>query len=475
MEIAVIGTGYVGLVTGTCLAHCGHQVVCLDMVKEKVRMLHQGIMPIHEPGLEELVVENVAAGRLRFTTHFSAICSSKMVMLCVGTPQGPSGEADLTALMASLSDIGPHLAHDALVAIKSTVPVGTNARVQKRLIEATGLHFDVVSNPEFLRQGSAVYDFMNPDRVVVGVRDALAGEQVRTLYEPVLRKGAPYLVMSPESAEMTKYASNTMLAMKIAFINEVATLCDSVGADVDDVRRAVGTDHRIGMEFLCPGTGYGGSCFPKDVRALLATAIERRQELPLIGSIDASNENQKLILARRLESRFGGDLRGRRIGVWGLAFKPNTDDIREAPALVLIKRLLAMGATVHAHDPQAMNNTKRVFGESLRYADSPAEAIHQAEALAIVTDWDVYRAFRPAEIRELMATPAVFDGRNVFDPAEMSESGIEYYPIGRPAGCNSNHRHRAGAVSGNGRHGNGSSQPIAFAPHVPPAAANADV
>jgi UDPglucose 6-dehydrogenase len=470
MEIAVIGTGYVGLVTGTCLAQCGHNVVCLDTAKEKIHMLRQGVMPIHEPGLEELVIENAAAGRLRFTTRFSAIGTSNVVMLCVGTPQGPTGAADLTALMAALSDIGPHLAYDAVVAIKSTVPVGTNARVQKQLIEVTRRHFEVVSNPEFLRQGSAVYDFMNPDRVVVGARDPLAAQEVRKLYEPVLRHGAPCLVMSPESAEMTKYASNTMLAMKIAFINEIATLCDSVGADVDDVRRAVGTDHRIGMEFLCPGIGYGGSCFPKDVRALMATATEHRHDLTLIGAIDASNENQKLVLARRLQSHFDGDLRARRIGVWGLAFKPNTDDIRESPALVLIRHLLTMGATVHAHDPQAMANTKRVFGESLRYAATPADAIHQAEALAIVTDWDVYRTFPLEDIRQLMAIPTVFDGRNVFDPAQMSHSGIEYYPIGRPPVCN-NHNHRPG--SGNGKHD--PSYPLPLVPHIPSPHPHVDV
>jgi UDPglucose 6-dehydrogenase len=430
MKIAVVGTGYVGLTTGACLAERGNEITCLDVDEEKIRIIQQGRIPIYEPDLEPLIKNNTAAGRLYFTTDMTAVAANDVIFLTVGTPQNAAGGVDMTALTKAVSSIAPNLKREAVVVVKSTVPVGTNARVGWQLLETLGRPCDVVSNPEFLCEGSAVYNLMYSDRIIVGVRKPHLGQLMRELYDPFLRQGTQYLVMTPESAELTKYAANAMLAMKIGFINEIAAVCDSLEADIRDVRRGIGTDHRIGFEFLGPGPGYGGSCFPKDVRALQIMACKCGRELPVIGAIDASNESQKLVLGTQLEEYYEGDLRHKTIAVWGLAFKPGTDDIREAPALILIDRLLKLDANVRVHDPVAMDNVRRIYGDALVYAATPEEAIVNAAALAVVTDWDIYRAVKLECIATLMATPVVFDGRYMFDLHEMSRAGIDCRALG---------------------------------------------
>jgi UDPglucose 6-dehydrogenase len=439
MKVAVIGTGYVGLVTGTCFAESGNDVVCVDNNAEKVRTLNEGRLPIYEPGLLELVQRNKHDGRLTFTTDLAAaVRDARLVFIAVGTPQSEEGDADLTAVFAVADAIGDALKGipagqpgSKIVVTKSTVPVGTNAKVAERLAAKGCGHVDVASNPEFLKEGAAIEDFMKPDRVVVGVRKQEVAEVLRELYAPFLRTERPFLVMSPESAEMTKYAANAMLATKISFINEMANLCDRLGADINDVRKGMGHDQRIGFQFLFPGPGYGGSCFPKDVEAIIA--MGRRSDLPLrlMQAVDAVNDAQKQVLFEKIARHFGGKLSGKTIAIWGLAFKPRTDDIREAPALTLIDSLLAADVQVRVHDPEAMANVRSIHGDRLHYADRPYGALEGADGLAIVTEWPEFRNPDFELIRRLLKANVIFDGRNIFDERTMSRLGFTYYGIGR--------------------------------------------
>jgi UDPglucose 6-dehydrogenase len=432
LKIAVVGTGYVGLVTGTCLADSGNDVVCVDIDSAKVERLRRGEIPIYEPGLAELVGRNARAKRLLFTTDLAAaVRPADLVFLAVGTPQADDGSADLSSLWAVVDALAPHLRDDAILIVKSTVPVGTNTQVHQRLLQRAGRDCRVASNPEFLKEGAALEDFKKPDRVVVGVRSEADAEVLHELYRPFLRTERPFLVMSPESAEMTKYVANALLATKISFINEVANLCERTHADINEVRRGIGHDQRIGFAFLFPGVGYGGSCFPKDVRALMATARACGVEPDILKSVDAVNIRQKSVLLPKIENHFGGSARGKSIAVWGLSFKPRTDDIREAPALELIERLLAAGATVSVHDPEAMNNVRAEHGDRLRYADQPYDALDGADALVIMTEWEEFRNPDFDAMRARMRAPVIFDGRNLYEPAQMAEDGFVYHSIGR--------------------------------------------
>jgi len=433
MKIAMVGTGYVGLVSGTCFADSGNTVTCVDIDEEKVAALKQGRITIYEPGLSELVVRNVQAGRLLFTTDLSsAVTNAQIVYLAVGTPQDEDGSADLAALMSVVDDLATDLAHDAIVVVKSTVPVGTNAQVKRRLEEITGRSARVVSNPEFLKEGAAIDDFVRPDRVVVGVRSEADARIMRDLYGPFLRNENPLLVMSPESAELTKYAANAMLATKISFINHIARLCGRLGGDINEVRRGIGHDKRIGFSFLFPGVGYGGSCFPKDVRALKSMFGEVGIDPALMVAVDLINESQKLALVEKIDRHFDGQVSGKTIAVWGLAFKPSTDDIREAPSLVLIDEMLRRGARLAVHDPEAMENVKSQYGDCLTYGSHPFDVLDGADALAINTEWSEFRHPDFAEIKRRMGQPVIFDGRNLYDPDQMRALGFAYYSIGRP-------------------------------------------
>jgi UDPglucose 6-dehydrogenase len=434
MKIAVIGTGYVGLVTGTCLAESGNDVVCVDKVAAKVAMLEDGKVPIYEPGLGELVHRNHRDGRLRFTTSLpEGVAEAELVFIAVGTPQGSHGGADLSGIWEVGREIAQHLDEPKTVVIKSTVPVGTNAELARRMAELTDVPFDVASNPEFLKEGAAIDDFNKPDRVVVGVRRAEVGDRLHALYEPFLRTDHPFLVMTPESAEMTKYVANCLLATKISFINEMANLCEAYGADINDVRRGIGHDQRIGFSFLFPGVGYGGSCFPKDIRAVIHMAQSRGLPARMMEAVDAVNEAQKDVLAHKILDHFDGDVRGKTLAVWGLAFKPRTDDIREAPALVLLDTLLAAGVELRVHDPEALANVRAVYGDRLTYCDRPYGALEQADALAIVTEWNEFRNPDFDVMQRLLRQPVIFDGRNLYDPARMAALGFVYHGIGRAA------------------------------------------
>ncbi len=434
MKIAVIGTGYVGLVTGTCFADSGNNVTCVDIDREKIARLNAGEIPIYEPGLEEMVRDNQSAERLRFTTDLAtAISAAEIVYLAVGTPQCDDGAADMTALWAVVDSMAPHLRPEAIVVTKSTVPVGTCAKISARLKEHTGRDCNVASNPEFLKEGSAIEDFMKPDRVVVGVRREEVGQTLHSLYRPFMRTEKPFLIMSPESAELTKYVANALLSTKISFINEMANLCERMGADINDVRRGIGHDSRIGFAFLFPGVGYGGSCFPKDVRALVRMAEEHGIEPQMMRAVDSVNENQKKIVIDKIKSHFNGNLKGKTVAVWGLAFKPKTDDIREAPALVLIEWLLAQGAAVRVHDPEAMENVRQKYGERLKYCAKPMDAISGADALAIMTEWGDYQRPEFKEMFRRMRAPVIFDGRNLYEPWAMERLGFIYHSIGRPS------------------------------------------
>jgi len=434
MRIAVVGTGYVGLVTGTCFADSGNMVTCLDINADKIARLNRGEIPIYEPGLEELVVRNAKAGRLVFTTETAAaIRTAQVVYLAVGTPPSADGSADLSSLWKVVDSIAPHLDPEAVVVTKSTVPVGTCAGIEARLKERTGRECRVASNPEFLKEGAAIDDFQKPDRVVVGVRSAEVAEILRRLYMPFLRTEHPFLVMSPESSEMTKYVANSLLATKISFINEVANLCERMEADIDDVRRGIGHDKRIGFAFLFPGVGYGGSCFPKDVQALAAMARNKGVAHRILTAVHETNLAQKQVLGEKIAAHFGGQLAGRRIAVWGLAFKPRTDDVRDAPALDLLEHLLAGGARVTVYDPEAMDNVRAIHGDRLVYAAGAMEALDGAECLAIVTEWGNFRHPDFDEMARRMRSPTIFDGRNLYPPAEMRSRGFVYHSIGRPA------------------------------------------
>ncbi|MGC4003411.1 MAG: UDP-glucose/GDP-mannose dehydrogenase family protein [Pirellulales bacterium] len=432
MKIAIIGTGYVGLVTGTCFAESGNQVVCVDIDERKIAALSRGEIPIYEPGLAELVERNIAAERLTFTTDLaSAIRPVRLIFLAVGTPAAADGSADLTYLMAAVDGLAAHLQPQTTVVLKSTVPVGTNARIAARLRELTGRECDVASNPEFLREGAAITDFQTPDRVLVGVRSEETAEVMSQLYEPFLSTGNPFLSMTPESAEMAKYVANAMLSTKISFINEIANLCEKLAADIDDVRKGIGHDRRIGFEFLMPGVGYGGSCFPKDVRALSALARACGIEPRLLNAVNDVNDAQKRILGEKIRTHFGGDLAGKTIAVWGLAFKPKTDDIREASSLVLIDELLAAGCRVRVHDPAAMDHVRALYGDRIEFCQHPLIACKEADALAIVTEWGDYRNPEWDDLRAALQRPLIFDGRNLLHPEDARKNGFIYYGIGK--------------------------------------------
>ena len=431
MKIAVLGTGYVGLVAGACFAESGNEVVCVDRDAAKIRMLRRGKMPIYEPGLEEVVRRNTHERRLTFSTTLQkAVRDSAVIFIAVGTPQGEDGSADLQQVLAVAKDIAKAMNGYKVIVDKSTVPVGTSARVRDVIRRETTHPFSVVSNPEFMKQGAAVDDFMKPDRVVVGAEDPRAEELMRELYAPFTRTGAPIMVMDCASAELTKYAANAMLATRVSFMNEVANLCELVGADVDQVRRAVGSDRRIGASFLFPGIGYGGSCFPKDVKAMIHFAAEKEYEFKILRAVEGVNASQKTRLVAKMRDHFGS-LKGKTIAVWGLAFKPRTDDMREAPAIPLIEGLLAAGAKVHAYDPEASKNAKGIFGSRVTFPTKSYDALKGADALAIVTEWNEFRRPDFDRMRTLMRSPVVFDGRNLFEPAEMKQHGFTYYSIGR--------------------------------------------
>ena len=434
MRIAIVGTGYVGLVSGACFANSGNTVTCLDINAEKIARLNRGEIPIYEPGLEELVVRNAKAGRLLFTTDTAAaIHAAQVIFLAVGTPPSADGSADLSSLWKVVDSIAPYLDAEAVVVTKSTVPVGSCAGIEARLKERTGRDCRVASNPEFLKEGAAIEDFQKPDRVVVGVRSAAVGEILRSLYKPFLRTEHPFLVMSPESSEMTKYVANSLLATKISFINEVANLCERMEADIDDVRRGIGHDTRIGFAFLFPGVGYGGSCFPKDVQALAAMARDKGVAHRILTAVHETNLAQKQVLGEKIVAHFGGQLAGRRIAVWGLAFKPRTDDVRDAPALDLLDQLLAGDAQVTVYDPEAMEHVRAIHGDRLTYAAGAMEALDGADCLAIVTEWGDFRHPDFDEMARRLRSPTIFDGRNLYLPAEMRARGFVYHSIGREA------------------------------------------
>jgi UDPglucose 6-dehydrogenase len=433
LKLCVVGTGYVGLVAGTCLAESGNDVVCVDNDAGKIETLRAGRIPIYEPGLEELIRRNVAQGRLAFQTDLDdAVRRSQICFIAVGTPQSGDGDADLSAVMDVAAHIGAAAAGYLVVVDKSTVPVGTAARVEEVARSRSKHPVDVVSNPEFLKEGAAIEDFQKPDRVIIGSRSPRATAMMQELYKPFVRTGNPILPMSPESAEMTKYAANAMLAVRISLMNEIANLCEPLGSDVEDVRRGVGLDRRIGPAFLFPGVGYGGSCFPKDVKALVRMA-ERNGVAPrVLSAIDEVNTAQKRVLFRKLERHFEGRLDGLCVAVWGLSFKPRTDDMREAPSVALIQSLLEAGARVQTHDPEAIGQAREMFGERIGYFDVMYDALAGADALLIVTEWAEFKQPDFPRMREQMRQPIVLDGRNLYDARHMARLGFTYYSIGRP-------------------------------------------
>jgi UDPglucose 6-dehydrogenase len=432
MKIAVVGTGYVGLVAGACLAENGNEVICVDKDAAKIRLLQRGKIPIYEPGLEELVRRNRAEKRLTFTNALArGVRSSEIVFIAVGTPTGEDGSADLQHVLGVARDVARAMNGYKIIVNKSTVPVGTATRVREIVRRETTHPFSVVSNPEFLKQGAAIDDFLKPDRVVIGAEDPRAAAMMNELYAPFTRTGAPIMLMDCASAELCKYAANAMLATRISFMNEVANVCEAVGADVDQVRRAVASDKRIGPSFLFPGVGYGGSCFPKDVKAMLRFAAAKDYEFQILRSVEAVNERQKLKLLVKMEAHFGS-LKGKRIAVWGLAFKPRTDDMREAPSVPLIQGLLTGGATVHAYDPEAMKVARTIFGAKIQYAESGYAALTGADALAIVTEWNEFREPDYARMRKLMRSSVIFDGRNLYSPDQIRAQGFTYFSVGRP-------------------------------------------
>jgi len=432
MKIAVIGTGYVGLVTGTCFAESGNEVTCIDKDGRKIEMLKQGQLPIYEPGLLELVQRNRREDRLRFTTDLqNGVGPAQLVFIAVGTPQSADGSADLSTVWAVTDSLAAAITGPKIIVIKSTVPVGTNRGVAERLAAKSKQVIDVASNPEFLKEGAAIDDCMKPDRVVVGVRRPEVAEVLHELYAPFLRTERPFLVMSPESAEMTKYAANAMLATKISFINEMANLCERMGADINDVRRGIGHDGRIGFQFLFPGAGYGGSCFPKDVRALLSMSRNLGTPAHIMEAVDQVNEAQKQVLVRKVREHYGDSLKKKTLAVWGLAFKPRTDDIREAPSLVFLDAMLESGARLRVHDPEAMTNVKAIYGDKLVYCDRPYGALEGAHGLVIVTEWQEFRNPDFEVMRRLLTERVIFDGRNLYDPKTPTSYGFVYYSIGR--------------------------------------------
>ncbi len=440
MKITVIGTGYVGLVSGACLADVGNDVLCLDLDASKIRTLNEGGIPIYEPGLEAMVRKNQAAGRLRFTTDIEAAAAHGVLQfIAVGTPPDEDGSADLQYVVAAARNIGRHMTGYKVVVDKSTVPVGTADKVRAAIAEelksrGAAVEFSVVSNPEFLKEGAALDDFLKPDRIVVGAEDERAIGLMRELYAPFQRNRERLIVMDVKSAELTKYAANAMLATRISFMNELANLAEKLGADIELVRKGIGSDPRIGFHFLYPGVGYGGSCFPKDVQALIRTAGEAGQGLKVLQAVEDANEAQKTVLGGKITKRLGQDLSGMTFALWGLAFKPNTDDMREAPSLVLIADLLARGASIRAYDPVAVHEASRILGANPRiaYAATPMEALDGADALVIVTEWKEFRSPDFETIKAKLKTPVIFDGRNLYEPATPRAAGLEYFAIGRP-------------------------------------------
>jgi len=436
MRIAVVGTGYVGLVAGTCFAETGHSVTCVDVDEAKLAALRAGKTPIYEPGLEELLARNSKGERLFFTSDLrAAVRSADVVFIAVGTPQGDDGNADLRTVMRVAHDIAAAAERYTVIVNKSTVPVGTAQRMQAELQGQGKAQIDVVSNPEFLKEGAAIDDFMRPDRIVIGASSEKARALVAELYAPFVRTESPIYFMDPASAELTKYAANAMLATRISFMNDVAILCERVGADVDAVRKAMGSDRRIGHPFLFPGVGYGGSCFPKDVKALVATARNNGLDFTLLAAVDAVNDRQKRLLAQKAKAHFApqGGPRGKKVAVWGLAFKPKTDDIRCAPAFAIIEELLADGAEIAVHDPVAMEVSKKQLDGRVRFAANPYDAVEGAEALFLVTEWNEFRQPDFHRVKELMAKPVIFDGRNIWNPQRLRDMGFSYYGVGRAA------------------------------------------
>lgn len=437
MKISVVGTGYVGLVTGTCFAETGITVTCVDIDKNKINMLHNGEVPIYEPGLENMIRRNVEKGRLFFSTHLEeSLIDCEVVFIAVGTPPDEDGSADLKHVIAVAREVGQHINQYMVIVTKSTVPVGTAKKVKAAIdeeIKKRGVQvaFDVASNPEFLKEGAAIDDFLKPDRIVIGTESEEAEKIMKKLYKPFLLNNHPILFMDIPSAELTKYAANAMLATRISFMNDIASLCEIVGADVNSVRKGIGSDTRIGSKFLYPGTGYGGSCFPKDVKALIKTSDENKHSLEILKAVESVNDRQKSILFDKAIAYFKGDLKGKIFAIWGLSFKPNTDDMREAPSLVIIENLLKAGAKVNAYDPVAMHEAKRILGDRIHFAKDQYETLIDADGVFLVTEWSEFRVPTFKVMEKLMKTRVIFDGRNIYDPAEMKEIGFSYYSIGR--------------------------------------------
>ncbi|HZY36072.1 MAG TPA: UDP-glucose/GDP-mannose dehydrogenase family protein [Mucilaginibacter sp.] len=432
MKIAVVGTGYVGLVTGTCLAETGNQVICVDINEKKVKMMQEGELPIYEPGLELLFYRNIVQKRLHFTANLAeAIAEAKIIFLALPTPPDGDGSADLSYVLGAAGDIAKLITEYKVIVTKSTVPVGTADKVTAIMRENTSVEFAVVSNPEFLREGVAVEDFMKPDRVVVGTTDERARKLMGELYAPYVRQGNPIIFMDERSSELTKYAANSFLATKISFMNEIANLCELVGADVDMVRRGIGADNRIGKRFLFSGIGYGGSCFPKDVQALAKSAEEKRYDFKILNSVMKVNEIQKKVLVEKVKKYYKGELKGKKFAMWGLAFKPETDDVREAPSLYIIDDLVAAGAEIVAFDPEAMKNVQNLIGDKIKYAGDPYEALTGADALLIVTEWSLFRTPDFEQVESLLKTKVIFDGRNLYELEKMVDCGFYYNSIGR--------------------------------------------
>lgn len=436
MRVTIVGSGYVGLVTGACFSEVGIDVICVDIDENKINNLNKGIIPIYEPGLEDMIARNMKKGRLSFTTKIAdAVKESEAVFISVGTPPDEDGSADLKYVIAVARDCGKHIDDYTLVVTKSTVPVGTSLKVKKALQEEldkrnVNVEFDVASNPEFLKEGAAINDFLKPDRIVVGVETPRAEEILQRLYKPFTLNGHPVIFMDIISAEMTKYAANSMLATKISFMNDIANLCEIVGADVNKVRKGIGSDTRIGNKFIYPGIGYGGSCFPKDVQALIRTGGEHNYDLQVLKAVESVNKMQKTVLSNKILKYFNGDIKGKTIALWGLAFKPQTDDMREAPSLEIVKRLLEAGATVKAYDPIAIEEAKHHFGDTISYFDDQYEALIDADCLAILTEWPEFKFPNFNIINRLLKDTAIFDGRNIYDRFEMKEKGFNYFCIG---------------------------------------------
>lgn len=439
MKISVVGTGYVGLVTGTCFAETGVTVTCVDIDTNKIDKLKKGIIPIYEPGLEVMVRRNVEKERLFFTTSLKdSLEDAESVFIAVGTPPDEDGSADLKHVIGVAREIGQHMTQYLVVTTKSTVPIGTakkvKAAVQQELDKrGVSIPFDVASNPEFLKEGAAIDDFLKPDRIVIGVESDEAEKLMSKLYKPFLLNGHPIIFMDIPSAELTKYAANSMLATRISFMNDIANLCEIVGADVNMVRKGIGSDTRIGTKFLYPGAGYGGSCFPKDVKALIKTAQENKYNLKVLMAVEEVNDKQKEVVFEKLNAYFKGNLKGKRIAIWGLSFKPNTDDMREAPSLVVISKLLDAGATVKAYDPAAMEETKHKIGDKIIYATDPYDAALDADALVLMTEWQEFRVLNYKVLAKILKAKVIIDGRNIYEPTEMIEEGFTYYSIGRKA------------------------------------------